>query len=291
MASRLVFRGKGNLHLVYLSEGKVYSRDLEVNFSQFTDLDGEFSQAATAQTIPVITNLEAECTDGKLQFKCDMVAQYVIFDRVLVNLTEDAYSNERSVALQNSELCLERLLERKLQPMRMEKAWNLEAAKIADVSCSHDLPVQQRSETGLMAIPGQITILYYDADGKLQSIGCRFEENLPWNADEDVRLGAFAWQTAPASVIVSGNQAQVSWDATLETAAYMKDGQWMITGMELGQVLPKEENAPSLILQRYTDSRLWDTAKSCRSTVCAIMQANSLEEEPQKGKMILIPVS
>ena len=291
MASRLVFRGKGNLHLVYLSDGKVFSRDVELNFSQFADLDGEFSQAAAAQTIPLITNLEVEHSDGKLQLKCDMAAQYMIFDRVMVALTEDAYSNERAVTLQNDQLSLDRLLERKQQPVSMEKSWNLDADRIADVSISHDFPVCDQADEAALLIPGQITVLYYDMDERLQSSGNRFEEKLPFSSAEDVRLGAVAWQTEPESVMFNPNQAQISWDAVLDGQVFMKDGLWMVTGMELGDKLPKEEPAPSLILRRYTDARLWDTAKACRSTVGSILQANGLEEEPEKGRMILIPVS
>jgi hypothetical protein len=36
---------------------------------------------------------------------------------------------------------------------------------------------------------------------------------------------------------------------------------------------------------------IWDIAKASGSTVDAIRQANNLEEEPQQGQILLIPIS
>lgn len=291
MASRLVMRGKGNLHLVYLADGKVYNRDVEVDFSQFTDLDGEFSQAATAQIIPVITNAECDGQDGVIHIRCDMVAQYMIFDRVMVPLTEDAYSNERAISLENSQLRMDRMLERKIQPVHLEHKINVETEKIADISCLLDFPYRTNTDGSSLVIPGQIALLYYDRNGNLQAITNRFEHRLPWDMEESVTLGALVSLTEPPRGVSGGSQVDCSWNMAVETTAFVKDGQWMVTGMELGEVNRKEEPVPSLILQRYADQRLWDTAKACGSTVDAILRANGLEEAPEVGKMILIPVS
>ena len=65
----------------------------------------------------------------------------------------------------------------------------------------------------------------------------------------------------------------------------------MLTGMELGEMRPKNPEQPSLILRRADHSRLWDIAKKSGSTMDAIRRANALAGEPEPGQMLLIPIS
>ena len=51
-----------------------------------------------------------------------------------------------------------------------------------------------------------------------------------------------------------------------------------------------DPDRPSLVLRRMDGSDLWNVAKSCGSTVQAILQANGLVQEPEQGRMLLIPV-
>jgi hypothetical protein len=64
----------------------------------------------------------------------------------------------------------------------------------------------------------------------------------------------------------------------------------MIMAVELGQLQQLDPDRPSLLLRRMDCSDLWSIAKSCGSTVSAIMQANGLAQEPEQGRMLLIPV-
>ena len=59
----------------------------------------------------------------------------------------------------------------------------------------------------------------------------------------------------------------------------------------MGELLPPDPNRPSMILRRVESGSLWDIAKACGSTVEAIMEANTLEDQPEQGRILLIPVS
>ena len=53
---------------------------------------------------------------------------------------------------------------------------------------------------------------------------------------------------------------------------------------------PVEEKGPSIVTRAVAAERLWDIAKSYRTTTADIMQANELEsEEGLSGKLLLIP--
>ena len=64
----------------------------------------------------------------------------------------------------------------------------------------------------------------------------------------------------------------------------------MVTGLTLGEVQEPDPGRPSLILYRAGKTRLWDIAKQNGSTVEAIRKANGIAEEPEPGRMLLIPV-
>jgi hypothetical protein len=65
----------------------------------------------------------------------------------------------------------------------------------------------------------------------------------------------------------------------------------MVTGLQVGEISPKDPARPSVILRRAGEEALWSIAKSTGSTVTAIRDANDLETEPEFGRILLIPVS
>jgi CheY-like chemotaxis protein len=64
----------------------------------------------------------------------------------------------------------------------------------------------------------------------------------------------------------------------------------MVTELEIGEEYPEDPDRPSIILRRVGQEDLWTLAKRAGSTVAAIRQANQLEDEPEDGQMLLIPL-
>lgn len=61
LGNRMVFRGNGNLHLLYrCPEGQLHSWDFELPFSQYTDLEDTYSGDAQADVMMAVTRLELE---------------------------------------------------------------------------------------------------------------------------------------------------------------------------------------------------------------------------------------
>ena len=67
--------------------------------------------------------------------------------------------------------------------------------------------------------------------------------------------------------------------------------QEVISAISLGEKREKDPNRPSLILRRMGEEGLWEVAKSCRTTVAAIQNANDLTTEPVVNQMLIIPIS
>lgn len=292
MAGRLVFRGKCGLHVLYLGEdGIVHVWDTEIPFSQYADLDRDYGAGSACTTIPVVTNLELIHEEHRLQLKCNIAAQYRIFDRVLAEIAEDAYSPARQVKMQMEPVTMPIRLDQREDLLQMSSQWNGDAERIADVSCLIDHP-QQRQEADVvqMVIPMQFQMLYYDAAGNLQSGSVRCEHTAGIESDPGNRIDAYVQADGWPQSVLAGPNAQLTAQCQVMTDTFAEQGLTMISSLSVGEKTEPDPNRPSLILRRKETATLWDIAKSCGSTVDAIRQANGLQEEPQADQLLLIPI-
>lgn len=292
MASRLVFRGKAALRVLYLSDGKVQCWDTEVPFSQYTDLDQEFGPHSYSRIYLMQTNLELENNEGRMQLKCGLAAQFVIIDRVMVELAEDAYSNSRSLELQLQQLELPTQLEARQETLQPAVTVEQDVKQIVDITCLCDCP--QRRQDGqnvCLTVPGSFQVLFYDASDNLQCAMARFQEEYSMEADTAVSVDGVIGPEISCQAVPNQQGTEISALLKLDVSACARQGQRMVTGLELGECREPDYQRPSLILRRYSDAGLWAIAKECGSTMDAIRQANGLTGEPEQGRMLLIPVS
>ena len=292
MGNKLVLRGSVPIHLVYLSdEGAVTSRDFEVPISQFAELEGEYSQDAQADIRMGVTSLELEQDpEGRLRLKCGLLAQYLVDDRELLELVEDAYSTSRQVEVNRRELELPAILEQKRVSIASHQILRQSAREIADVTFLPDFPRTHRGDGVELELPGQFQVLYYDADGALQAATARTEESWQMPTDEGSRVDAAMLPGNPPTA-AAGEGISLSAENTLLLTTTSRRGIPMVVGLELGEEKQKDHNRPSVILRRAGESALWDIAKSTGSTVEAIRRANGLDSEPASDQILLIPVS
>ncbi len=294
MAGRLVFRGKGDLRMLYAdADGAIHSWECEVPFSQYAELDRDYGSNSSAAIVPALTNLELTAdAPRRLLLKCGMCAQYVICDREMVELAEDAYSPVRQVKTELQELKMPLRLDQKRETMRTRQQLTAPAQQVIDVCFLPDHPQQrQNGDVAELAVPGQFQVLYYDQTGSLQSGTVRGEEtwlltSAPGNqVDACIQLDG----CPVAEVNEQGVVVTAQWEITADVFA--EQGLPMLHQITLGEKCEKDPNRPSLILRRAGQQRLWDMARECGSTVDAIMQANDLQDQPEAGRILLIPIT
>lgn len=293
LSGKLVFRGNGNLHIVYRSrEGQLHSWDFDLPFSQFTQLQQEYGLDAQADLVLAPTNLELELLDsGAFRVKGGLVGQYLVTDKHMLELVEDAYSPNQEVILQSEELELPAVLENRRENIYGEQTIPAQANLAADVSFLPDFPRQHRTENGVeLETPGLFQVLYYGEDGVLRSGTARWEGHQTLNADENSRILAVPVPNE-AQAAAGNGQILAKAEFPMEVTASVRQRFPMITSVEPGQQRQSDPNRPALILQRAGDKGLWDIAKANHSTMDAIRKANHLQGDPQPGQMLLIPVS
>ena len=290
--SRVVLRGECRVHLVYMDEAdQLRSEDMSLPFAQLSQLDQDYDKDATAQVMMAVTNVDAQITDGVAHLQCGIVGQYVIYDRCLLEVAEDAYSPFMPVEPRLEELALPMLLEARQEKLDMTLEMPVTAEKVVDVTCMTAQPtVYREGNAAVVELPGCVQALYWDEEGNLRC------ERQNWCGRTELTAGEACIVTADqvalqqASALMMGDKLRIDGGASLAIVSTARQEMPMVTGLLVGERNGMDPRRPSLILQRMGESGLWELAKACGSTVVAIEQANGLQGEPQLGQMLLIPV-
>ncbi len=294
MGSRLVFRGVGKLGILYMGDDEsIHDYTWDVPFSQYTDLNNDFSSNATACLMPIVTGLETEPDEDRgIYLKCGISCQYVIYDRVMVEVVEDAYSPHRNVQPQIQMLKLPMLLERRQEPVSIKRDSQLMGSKVLDAVWYKGHPRQiQNGDILDMELGGQFQMLYMDEEGTLQGAAVRSEDSWQIPAGSNCRVDCYLYETEDPEAEFTADGVRLSASAGMDMLTFGEQGIPMVTGLEFGELTQPDPGRPSLILRRAGENELWDVAKATGSTVDAISKANGLEGEPDPGRLLLIPVS
>lgn len=294
MADKVIFRGVALLHLLYRSEdGQLHTWDHEIPFSQYAQLDNEYGENSTTCVMPMVTDLELDLNEnGSLRLKAGLTGQYIVYDRQNVEVVEDAYSLTRPVTLQTQRLRLPVILDSKMETVHAEQAMEADASAVADVEFYSDAPRAVQEDDMVDAeMNGQFQLLYYDANGELQNATTRWDGTWDMTASQSIDVQLSAVPSGIPQAVPSGGSVSMRADVLLDAVSKSQQGIEMVTGLELGEQIPPDPNRPSLILRRAGEEGLWQIAKETGSTVERILQANGLSQEPDTGKMLLIPVS
>lgn len=292
LSGKVIFRGGYTLCMLYICpEGKLHTYKTEGAFSQFSDLDKDHSASATANMSLLLTLAELDADEqGRLHLKCGLACQYLIFDRMTVEVCDDAYSPDRQVKLQLGELRLPVRLEAEKTRLAYNANVAADAYKIVDHSVCWNMPMVSADEERMhIALEGMSHLLYLDEQDQLQGVTASVKEEWSQLSDPmnrvDVTLTAMPTQAAmqPEGIGISSN-------LSLDICVGGNRGIPMVTQMELGETIPVDPERPSVILRRVGSDSVWDIAKAYGSTVERINEANALESEPLPERMLLIPL-
>lgn len=294
MANRLVFRGNAALHMLYMAtDGSLCTWEQDIPFSQYTDLDNDYGPNATAWVLPILTSLELNKADeNKLELNAGIAAQYVIYDRLMLDLVEDAYSTQRKIDVQKEDLILPVKLDVRSVDAHITQTIPATGQKIADVSLYMDHPdLMQLSDSTDMSATGQFQVLYYDEEGNLQSTTGKVAAQMNMFSDPGNVLNIYPYLAQKPKTSFMGEGMEMECSLGADVTVFSAQALCMVTGLQAGDAVEADPERPSLVLRRTNGERLWDIAKKHGSTVEAIKNANGLQDEPDPERMLLIPVS
>ena len=289
---KVVIRGIGDLHLVYrCTEGRICTGHFEIPFSQFAELEREYAPDAMADVILAVTSLELTMAEDGVDVKASLVAQYIVSDRTMLELTEDAYSTCRDVGLRQEELMLPSILDESRETLSARASFP-DAQDGVDLTFWPGFPKQRREGDRVeISIPGRFQLLGRDDEGKLRGWHEAWEGTVSLSADASSGLEALFRANATPQIISGGRGMEGRTEGEVRIVSTSRMGLPMITSLELGPVREADELRPSLILCRSGGKGLWPLAKASGSTVEAIRMANNLKDDEDNDRMLLIPVS
>lgn len=289
LADKVVFRGSANLHMVYQGQdGLLRCWDFDIPFSQYTELDHDYEQDTDVDFWMAVTSLELEqAEEGRLRLKAGLAGQYVLFQRHMLNMVEDAYIPGKTTKLQIQTMDVPAVLDFDSTTVTLQQDVDGEMIQPADVLVQPSQPVCRREGDMLSAeLNAKVQVLFYDREGRLQCTHSNWQttHQIPCNEKCDMQL----------QLMLSGKPQlpngapQVKADMRLDWRTWAGQGLTMVSSLQA-----EEKPAavrPSLILCTMTEEDLWTVAKQCDSTVKAIEEANHLTQPPQLGELLLIPV-
>ena len=290
--SRVVVRGTAGVHYVYIGEDdRLHSDTQQLPFAQFADLEGSFDKEATASVTMAVSDAACSLTEGQIQVKCSLIAQYLIHAPSLLELTEDAYSPLRAVKPTVAALEMPVILEELAQTLDAEAEMAAPADRVVDGVFLPDYPVQYRENGQLvLELPGTFQALYYDREENLQVATAEWTGHWQMPAGEGCTARISLEPPQRCDATAAGEQLRLGDALRLNIQTCADQSLPMVTALEVGEAITPDPDRPSLILRRAGELSLWELAKACGSTVEAIEKANRLTDEPAPDRMLLIPV-
>ncbi len=293
LANRLVFRGNCKLLLRYLDEnGDMAAATFEIPFSDYTELRDDHDTTATAWVMPLVTALELDKDEnGQLQMRAAIAAQYTVFDRLMLSVTEDAYSPYCDVAVQTEELELPILLDRRELEIPVNATAQSDAQQVYDVTGRNKCPYLTMDKGKMaVAVNGQYQVVFRGTEDNLTSDTVRFEQRLSYDCAEESHIELWPGGMKNCEYQQGVDGLYMKADCAVTAFSYSTSPIRMVTGVEIGEQKQPDPDRPSLIVKRVGDEDLWTVAKKYGSTVDAIRAANKLTQDPQEGTMLLVPV-
>ena len=292
LGNRLVFRGQSRLELLYMTDtDEIQHWETEVPFSQYTELDDDYTPGATAWIMPMLTAMELDLTEDKqVNIRAGIAAQYTVFDRSILNVVEDAFSPMRDVVPNTQQMQLPILLDSTEMELQAEGTLQ-DAERLLSVSPYGEYPTLYLDQDSLqIRMDGQFQTLYQNAQGQMMGDTVRFSSSVPFSSAMENQTHLWMGNPAKPEFLPSADGFSVRSSYPVSMQVYSGQTIPMVTELELGELRQPDPNRPSMILRRVNNEDLWALAKGYGSTVSAIREANQLADEPSDGQMLLIPI-
>ena len=289
LGSRAVFRGVGDLHLLYQDEEeRLHSADVEVPFAQYLDLDNDYEEAAEVSNLLAVTSLETEPEEDGVRVRCGLVSQYIINAPSVVRCAEDAYSPHREVEPVTAQVELPLWLDEQLRQVELEERLAGEEVSV-DAIFFPDLPVVTRQPGGVEIRLGGAFQTLSEGPGGLTGKTHRTAKHITLETACDTI--PCTWLRGGTQVRREGGGCNLETQMEVRLHSVCQSSISMISAIRAGEAKEPDPERPSVIVRaRRPEETLWDIAKYCGSTVSAIQRLNRLESEPEDNRLLLIPV-
>ena len=296
VGNKAVFKGKLTVHVLYEGEdGKLAPYEWSVPFSQYAELEREMDDA-DLQTTVSLTSAETEPDSivdcRRLLTSVNLMVQCVACGVQKLSVIEDAYCTDAVLTPQFEQLALVGQLDCQTLRETVSAEADQPASSVVDAWMYPEEPVLSRNGDAMeLTLPLGCNVLYYDADGALQGRTLRPTAKMALELSENG--SCTVTEVLPEEIFcAAGNGITLRVPVNVTVESHAEHCLKTVCGGEIAP-LPAEEDGrkPSVILRRSDGEELWDIAKSLRTSVKAIAEANDLQEDyAPENTLLLIPL-
>ena len=297
IGNKLIFKGEANLRICYraLDEG-ICATDFELPFSQIMEVGGVEEEADCALDV-LLTELT--CTlgagDGRtISVSMGLLAQAVIREERPLELLADIYCTRCDLSAELQPYTLNDLVERNLRRQTAREVIEVGtmARSVIDAAVSMGA-VHQSREGGhaLFSAEAILSVLYLTEENEVYSVSRQVKVPCQVELPEQCVTSCRAACTGEVFATPTTGGIEVRFEVEFRYSALVGKRLVGVSGVQAND-LPANggDKEPSIVLRVVGQERLWDVAKTYRTTMAEILQANELEDERAlNGKLLLIP--
>lgn len=295
IGNKAVFKGSLRIHTMYLGmDGSCNVYEGELPFSQYVEMgrdldDNEVSVALSFSGAELEPDGQMEC--HRLLVALNLLAQCTAVGTQQIDYVEDGYGLHEVLEPQWAALRMTGRLDAQEFRETLQGRLQLPAKSVLDVWAYEDDVLQQRNgEMVSMQFGASCNVVYYDETGALQGKTVRVSKT----ADMGLSSAAFCRPAAEISgeiAAAAGAELEVRCPVLMRAESFASQEFRGICGGELNAAA-EEADRPSVILRLVgQEESLWSVAKTYRTTVRNIMEANGLQSEAlAEEQMLLIPL-
>lgn len=297
IGNKLIFKGEVNLRICYrAADDTLCPADFALPFSQIIEVEQVEEEAHCALDI-LLTDLTCSVGSGDgraISVSMSLLAQAVVREERCLELLTDIYSTTCNLAADIQPHTLHDLVEQNIrrQTVREVVETGTMARTAIDAWVSVGAVTQNR-EGGRMVYSAEanLFVLYLTEENEVYSATRRIY--VPCQVDVPEHCSCTCRCNCPGEVFATPTTGgiEVRFDLDFHYLALSGKRVVGVSAVQASELTPQEsEGAPSIVLRVVSQERLWDIAKTYRTTMTDIMQANELEDENAlSGKLLLIP--
>lgn len=297
VGSKAVFKGDLCVHALYEdAEGTLQSFEGRLPFSQYAELDddredGEVRTALSLTSVEIEPESQSDCR--RLLLSVQMLAQCTVYGEQRVAYIEDAYCTDAELVPKWDAWEMYGVLDRQTMRETVSATAELPAQSVVDAWLYAEETVKRREgDRMLIEQPFGCNLLYYDADGALQGRTLRLSAAMETALSPDSGCNAVPISSGELYCAASSEGIEVRCPVSAELEFFAKEALHAVSGGEIHEGEPSAQRRPAVLLRRTEQTQeVWEIAKSCRTSVEAVMSANGLQTPSVPADtLLLIPM-
>ena len=296
VGNKAVFKGEFLVHALYSDPDEaLHTHDWTVPFSQYAEMEREYDEDSDVLTAlsPTSVELEPDFGNGRLYLSANLLAQCTAVGPQTVRVIEDAFCTDAELKPQWCDWALSGLLDSQSFRETAVAAGDQAAKSVVDVWVYPDEVSKMRTDGRIrLELPLNCSVLYTDGDGALQGRMLRTSVTMETELAEESRCAVTGIDCGEAFSAAGENgiELRLPVSVTVESSAEHR-----LRGLSGGEIEPLPASAeprPAVILRRTDgEEEIWEIAKSLRTPMAAIREANDLEGPTAPANtMLLIPM-